>query len=183
MLTPSEAGAYFDEHLTRSAFRLEALDHYEVASDGEDFARHRAGEPEPTWERKDPWLKVLREEKAAGIRRYRVRVLTTPLNDYIRFECEWGYVLNSRAGEEIHVLDLAEHPLPPEVVDHDFWLLDDLHPLRMHYSERGEFIGIEVVPEALDDYRKARDALLAAAEPFERWWARHPEERREKRSR
>lgn len=181
MLTESELEAFFDEHLTTSAFRLEALDHYEVDSDGDDFARFKAGEAEPDWERKNAWLDMLRAEKAAGIREYRVRVLRTPLNDYLRFECEWGYVPNSEAGEEIHVLDLAEREFPAEVVDHDFWLIDDKYPLRMHYGEAGEFLGAELV-DSLGRYQKARDAALAAAEPFERWWARHPEEWRTNRT-
>jgi hypothetical protein len=172
---------FFDDHLTKSAFRLEALDHYEVESDGDDFARFKAGEAEPDWERKNPWLEVLRSEKEAGILEHRVRVLRTPLNDYVRFECEWGYVPNSEAGEEIHVLDLAERALPPEVVDHDFWLIDDKYPLRMHYAENGEFIGAELV-DNLGRYQKARDAALAAAEPFAQWWACHPEEWRANRT-
>lgn len=181
MFTENELERFFDDHLTRSAFRLEALDHYEVDSDGGDFARFKAGEAEPDWDRKNAWLDVLRAGTEAGIREYRVRILRTPLNDYLRYECEWEYVLNSQAGEEIHVLDLAERELPPEVVDHEFWLLDDAYPLRMHYSETGEFIGGELV-DSLDRYRKARDAALAAAEPFEQWWARHPEEWRTNRT-
>lgn len=181
MLTEAEMEKFFDDHLTKSAFRLEALDHYEVASDGDDFARFKAGEAEPDSERKNQWLDVLRAEKEAGILEHRVRVLRTPLGEYLRFECEWGYVLNSEAGEEIHVLDLAERELPPEVVDHDFWLIDDKYPLRMHYSDAGEFVGAELV-DNLERYQKARDAALTAAEPFEQWWARHPEEWRANRT-
>jgi hypothetical protein len=181
VLTVTELLEFFGAHLTQSAFRLEQLDRYDVSSDGGDFARHRSGETEPDWERKTPLLESLRKEKEAGIRRYRVRVLSTPLNDYLRYSCEWGYVLNSQAGEEIHVLDLAERERPEDVVDHDFWLLDDKYPLRMHYSETGEFIGGELV-DSLERYQKARDAALAAAEPFERWWARHPEEWRANRT-
>ena len=180
MLTETELLEFFGTHLTKSAFRLETLDHYDVASDGDDFRRFLAGEPEPDWERKNPWLETLRAEKEAGIREYRVRVLRTPLNDYVRYSCKWGYALNSEAGEEIHVLDLAERELPAEVVDHDFWLLDDKHPLRMHYAENGEFIGAELV-DNLGRYQKARDAALAAAEPFAQWWACHPEEWRANR--
>ncbi|MEE2039072.1 hypothetical protein Q8791_17810 [Nocardiopsis sp. CT-R113] len=181
MFTEAELEGFFDTHLTESAFRLETLDHYDVASDGGDFQRFVAGEPEPDWERKNPWLETLRAAKEAGVREYRVRVLRTPLSDYLRYSCEWGYALNGEAGEEIHVLDLAERKLPAEVVDHDFWLLDDKYPLRMHYSPKGEFIGGELV-DSLELYQKARDAALASAEPFAPWWARHPEEWRANRT-
>ncbi|MFE9245052.1 DUF6879 family protein [Nocardiopsis sp. NPDC006938] len=181
MLTLDELVRFFDERITASAFRLETLPEYSVGSDGNDFDRHKAGAPDPDWERKNPWLEKLRAEKKAGFRRYRVRVLRTPLNDYLRFACEWGYALNSKAGEEINVLDLTERELPAEVVDHDFWLLDDRYPIRMHYSESGEFVGGELM-DNLGHYMKARDAALAAAEPFEQWWARHPEEWRANRT-
>ncbi|WP_042283218.1 DUF6879 family protein [Nocardiopsis alba] len=181
MLTLKELVRFFDEKATASAFRLETLAEYSVGSDGGDFARHKAGEPEPDWDRKNPWLAELRSEKESGFRRHRVRILRTPLNDYLRFECEWGHVLNSEAGEEIHVLVLAERELPAEVVDHDFWLLDDEYPIRMHYTESGEFVGGELM-DNLERYQKAREAALAGAEPFERWWARHPEEWRATRT-
>lgn len=181
MLTVAELLEFFDARLTRSAFRLETLDQYDVGSDGGDFRRFVAGEAEPDWDRKNPWLDTLRKEKERGVHRYRVRVLRTPLNDYLRYSCEWGYVLNSEAGEEIHVLDLAECELPVEVVDHDFWLIDDKYPLRMHYGEGGEFLGAELV-DSLERYQKARDAALAAAEPFDQWWARHPQEWRSNRT-
>ncbi|MDQ2707704.1 MAG: hypothetical protein M3Z25_08750 [Actinomycetota bacterium] len=39
---------------------------YIVNSDGEDFRRWQAGAPEPTWERKQPWLDSLRAEASRG---------------------------------------------------------------------------------------------------------------------
>ncbi len=47
----------------------------------------------------------------------------------------------------------------------------------MCYSDRGEFIGAEPSPDGdLVGYRRARDAAIAASEPFPTWWARHREE-------
>ncbi|MGH3950164.1 MAG: DUF6879 family protein, partial [Pseudonocardiaceae bacterium] len=96
----------------RSLFRLETLECYEVASDGSDYRRYLDGEAEPDWARKQPWLDFLRAESASGRRRHRVRVIHDPPTDYERYACEWGYALNSAAGEEVRVLDLAETPLP-----------------------------------------------------------------------
>lgn len=175
MLSASELGDYIDSRVTRSAFRLELLDRYEVASDGSDFARYLAGEQAPTPERKQPWLDHLAADYAAGIRNYRVHVLSTPLNDYLRYECEWGYIPNGQAGEEIYILDLAERDKPDGLVDDDFWLVDDEHAIRMYYAEDGQFLGAEPVHN-LETYQRARDAAMATAEPFANWWARHPEE-------
>jgi hypothetical protein len=51
-------------------------------------------------------------------------VLRTPLGPYLRYECEWGYAYNVQVGKDIRILDLAETPEPPGLVDHDFWLVD-----------------------------------------------------------
>lgn len=70
---------------------------YEVASDGEDYRRYVRGEPGPDLARKGPWLERLRREAAAGIRNQRVHIMRSPLTDYLRYECEWGYVPNAAA--------------------------------------------------------------------------------------
>jgi len=87
-----------------------------------------------------------------------VRLLHEQVTDYERFECEWAYALNSRAGEDIRVLRLGEHQLPTELIDHDYWLLDDVHPVRMHYGDTGEFYRASHVPDLLEEYRAARNA-------------------------
>lgn len=180
MLTAQELGEYIDTRLAQSAFRLERLDRYDVAADGDDFERFMRGEVAPRPERKQPWLERLRREAEAGILNQRVHVLRTPLTDYLRYECEWGYVPNAHAGEDIRILDLAEHDLPPGVVDHDFWLVDNTHAIRMHYDDSGQFIGAEPVDDP-SLYQHSRAVLVADAEPFSAWWGRHCEEWREYR--
>ncbi len=183
MFDETELGRYIDEHLTRWAFRLELLDRYDVASDGEDFERFIRGEQEPTPERKQPWLDQLRREHEAGIHNHRVHVLCTPLTDYLRYECEWGYAFNAAAGEDIKIIDLAERAAPDGLVDHDFWLIDDAHAIRMYYTDDGQFRGAELLgDDALPRYRTAREAAIAASEPFASWWMRHPEEHRSLRA-
>jgi hypothetical protein len=178
VLNSVELGNFIDSRLTRAAFRLELLDHYDVGSDGDDYRRFLAGETAPTPERKTPWLRRLRQDAARGILNHRVHVLRRPLTNYLRYEAEWGYAYNAAAGEDIGILDTTDQPVPDGLVDHDFWLIDDQHAIRMQYSELGEFIGAEPAPELLDAYRHTRDAATAAAEPFAVWWATHPEQHR-----
>jgi hypothetical protein len=161
-----------------TVFRLETLDAYTSASDGGDVARYLAGERDPDPGRKDAWLARLRAEHAQGRLRQRVHVLRSPIGGYLRYECEWGYEPNSRAGEDIRILDLAERPLPSALdgIGHDFWLVDDAEAIRMDYDAGGRLAAAEVLPAGeLPRYRAARDAALAAAEPFPAWWRRHPE--------
>ncbi|MPZ86600.1 MAG: hypothetical protein GEU81_00740 [Nitriliruptorales bacterium] len=176
MLDAAELGVYIDRRLTSSAFRLEQLDWYDVESDGGDFERFMAGEEAPNPERKQPWLDRLRREAAAGILNHRVHVLTRPLSDYLRYECEWGHLPNSIAGEDIRVLDLTNRERPAGLVDHDFWLIDDEHAIRMFYDSIGRFLGAEPAPQMLHAHRQSRDIAIAAAEPFGVWWQCHPEE-------
>jgi hypothetical protein len=177
MLDVPQLTAFITERFTRHAFRLETLDAYDVGSDGEDVARYLRGERSPDPARKEPWLAQLRAERAQGKLRQRVHVLRSPLSGYLRYECEWGYLPNEAAGEDIRILDLTERTRPPGLdIDHDFWLLDDQHVVRMHYDQDGRFTGAEVLePAALPRYLTARDAVLAAAEPFSSYWRRHPE--------
>jgi len=177
MLDAPQLGEFIRSRFTRLAFRLETLDAYDVGSDGGDVARYLRGEPEPDPERKGAWLARLRDERAAGKFRQRVHVLRSPLCDYLRYECEWGYVPNVAAGEDVRILDLAERPQPVGLdIDHDFWLLDDQVVVRMHYDPAGRFTGAEILTETeLPPYRTARDAALSAAEPFTSYWQRHTE--------
>ncbi len=121
-------------------------------------------------------MEQLTRERADGKRRHRVHVLRSPLTDYLRYECEWGYAYTSQAGEEIYILDLAEIPRPGGLINEDFWLLDGEHVLVMRYDSEGRLLG-GVPLDAADTprYRRCRDAALAQAQPFGRYWAEHPQ--------
>lgn len=187
MLTDDQLGEVFTSRYTHTAFRLERQPAYEVPSDHldedpgkvSDYDRWLAGAGEPLWERKRPFLEVLRAERAALKYRYRVRILGGPagLHPYEQYECAFGYVPNYQAGEDVFILDRVARPVPPVVVNHDFWLLDDEVVIRMHYSGSGEYEAAELIDDAhtVVRYMVARDAAMAAAEPFTGWWARHPE--------
>jgi hypothetical protein len=171
---------FADAHTTRSAFRLECLDRYEVDSDQDNVRRYLAGESGPSWAEGDDWMEYLAAEKESGIRRYRVHVMTSPLGPYLRYECEWGYAYTTAAGEEVYILDLAEKPRPPGLPSEDFWLYDNRHVVVMDYDHQGRFSGARVLPESdTPRYRHYRDLAMGAAVPFQDWWARHPENLRE----
>lgn len=175
LLDSAELGGYLGGFRTR-LFRMETLPAYAVDSDGDDYRRWLAGEPEPTWARKNRWLDVLRQERAGGKVSSRVRILSEQLTDYERYACKWGYALNSRAGEDIRVLHRGEHHIPVGVIEHDYWVMDDDQVVAMHYDEHGRFEGADILDrDALDVHLRDRDTAWDAAEPFLDWWARHPE--------
>jgi hypothetical protein len=159
------------------------LQQYEVASDGSDFARYLAGEPGPTPERKQPWLERLRSERERGLQRSRVRLVTHPVTDYTRYECEWGYTPNVEAGEEVLILDAGEAAVSDVDVERlnqcgDFWLIDDAHVVAMHYGPDGQFLGAERTGDVAP-YREIAQLAKKQAEPFRFWWARHEEYHRD----
>jgi uncharacterized protein DUF6879 len=162
----------FDQRL----FRMETLARYSVDSDGDDYRRWLAGEPEPSWDRLGRWLNVLREERAAGKISRRVRLFSERLSDYERYACEFGYQHTARAGEEIRVLRRGEHTVPTSMIERDFWIVDDERVIAMHYDHLGAFDGAEVCDDTqLRAHLRARDEAWNAGEPFSDWWTRHPE--------
>lgn len=176
MLDERELDQFFAEHFQRTAFRLEWRDSYDVAAERGQLARYLAGEPGPDPDRTSPWLDELRADTAAGKRWQWVHVVRGPLSPYLRMAFEWGYSANVRAGADVRVLDLAEHPRPDGLVDEEFWLLDDDAVLIMRYDDQGRYLGAEPAdPGELARYRRARDAAWQAAVPLSLYWRAHPQ--------
>lgn len=97
MLDQSELGAYL-RHATRSLFRLETLPVYDVPNDRGDYLGTSPGSSPRTWSGRVAGWTSLREQRAQGLDRRRVRVLRTPLSDYDRYACEWGTSTTCRPG-------------------------------------------------------------------------------------
>lgn len=172
--------AFIEDRFTRSAFRLEVLDTYTVDSDRDNFERYLTGGTVPYWAEGDEWMDKLAHDRAAGKRNYRVHVVHSPLNEYLRYECEWGYIYTSRAGEDIYILDTAETPRPAGLIDEDFYLVDDEHVLVMRYDSEGHVLGGEPRPPSeTPRYRHCRDVAMAHAVSFSTYWAGHPQYWRE----
>ncbi len=183
--------AGFTEHPNpagRSLFRLETLDAYGVASDGSDYQRYLDGEPGPDPQRMGRWLDRVRTEKARGLDRSRVHMLSTPLAPYLRFECDWAYAYNTEAGERVAIIDRTETELSEthraDLDVGDFWLLEapgeTPEAVVMHYDPDGGFIGADRADDPWP-YVAAADTARILARPFTSWWAGHPAEHRENR--
>jgi hypothetical protein len=161
-----EFGALFTT-FQRSAFRLETLPVYSVTEDdeAEAFRRFCAGQPQPPQDR--DWPRLVSSAVAAGKRMERVRLVSQPLSDYLRFELSWGYPDNIAAGEDIRILPVVGD-LPAGIMDHDYWLFDDTIVVRMEDDDEGRFIG----PTAMGDpepYRRCRALAMAGAMPFDKY--------------
>lgn len=175
-----EAGmdAYTDR-FDHDALRVETRSSYDVASDGGEVARYLAGEPAPDPSVVGPWHGWIRAQVARGTTVRRLRVLHAPPGDYLRYECEWGYVGNTAAGEDIRILDLTERPRPDGFLEDELWMLDQERVALMRYDDAGRFSHADTAEgDAATPWRESCAAAWRAAEPFTAWWAAHPQYRR-----
>jgi hypothetical protein len=157
------------ESFRSSAFRLECLPSYAVIEDDESEAFHLwlAGELPPKKERE--WPKLCASAVAARKSMQRVRLVSEPLSDYLRFEMDWGYPANVAAGEDIRILDHE----PAGLLKVDFWLFDDATAVALEYDDDGRFLRA-VTAETVEPYRQAKELALASSEPLSRYLERNP---------
>lgn len=109
------------------------------------------------------WCDLVRSVRACGVQMRRVRIVSEPLSDYVRYELECTR-LNVAAGEEVRWLPRvqASDLLLP---GNDFWLFDSTVRF-VHFAGSGEL--------ADDPYTftEAPEIVAQVADAFERVWAR-----------
>lgn len=154
--TPAEfvAGA------KRSAQRLEMRDGY-MTSDPwyQAWLDGRAAEYEAETPR--PWLDTIREAVGRGVMVQRLRIISEPPSEYIRFE-HATTAGNVAAGERVRWLPrrrAARLALPGT----DCWIRDGAEVLLSHYSGDGEVAGRELVNDP-DVVGICRDGFMFAWE-------------------
>lgn len=175
MLLEGEDWQEFFHSFQREAFRLETLPGYTVPEEEDELRQFLAGVTRPAEElHTDTYLIKVREHVDAGRRMRRVHTLTSPLNDHLKFQFEWGYAFSVAAGEEVHILDFATTP-DPGLPKQDFWLFDDEHVVLMHYAADGTQTGRELL-ENMDPapYVRYKDLALKHATPFTEYYKATP---------
>jgi hypothetical protein len=127
------------------AVHLEMRDIYATEVEKDRFTMWRAGEPlspeaEATWWR--PWLELMHELKAAGKTLRRLRIISEPVTEYIRFEWLDAAQL-VQAGEDVRWLPRrqASTLLLP---GNDFWMYDRETVAFTHFSGDGHVLDREV---------------------------------------
>lgn len=168
---------WIKDRQTTDLVRIETLNRYEVASDDDDFVRYVRGESAPQSPAREPWYQRLRDEAAQGRQRRRVWVGRTPLGPYPRYEMEWCFTANVRAGEDIRVLDVTASPAgEPLLRAGDFFVADGTHVARHLYDHQGRVNGsVAVGADFADAYVALAEMAWRMATPFAEWWAAHPE--------
>lgn len=132
----------------RSAVHLEMRDCYGTSEETGDFARWRrtgVADSDPDSEFWSEWTDLVRTTVARGVVLQRLRIVSEPVSEYIRYE-HAGTAVNMAIGEDVRWLprrrasDLA---LP----GNDFWLIDDRIVQWNHFNGAGESTGYENTDE------------------------------------
>jgi len=167
----------FDELLAgarRSAIHLELRDGYAVPDEADDYRRWReTGERDvdpasPYWA---PWVGMVQAAVDRGVTMRRVRVVSEPVSDYIRYE-HAGTDVNVLAGEDVRWLprDQAVGLLLPVV---DGWIFDGEQLLLNHFDGEGRWAArpmeLRTEPALVRAYADAVETLWTRAVPHDQY--------------
>lgn len=167
LLSPAEFGALWDT-FQHTAFKFEVRDRYNVPSEQESLRRFLAGQPDPARATR-PWLAKMKAATGEGKRIERVRVVSEPNSDYVRWLLA-GTPLNTAVGEDIRYLPrprAAGLGLP----GHDFALFDSARLVLLNFDSDDRPLRHELVtdPGAVLQHCQWRDAAWHHAVPLEQY--------------
>lgn len=129
-----------------SAKRLELLQEYHVGEEWENFEKYRKGFPVPLFDEQKQWNEQIREWKNQGKTVERIRLIDSPVSDYVKFEIEIGYLPSALCGQNVKFVSRKKfNQNNPDKIKKDFWIFDDSIVFEMNYDEKGSFLGGQVV--------------------------------------
>jgi hypothetical protein len=143
----------------RRALHIEMRDTYEITKEIE--ARF-AGAPAPGPEAFAEWHDLLSPLVTAGGDLRRLRIVSEPITDYVRFEHEDTPAANLAAGEIVRWIP-RDRASDLRLPGNDFWLVDDTLLFNLASGD-GDWLGIQ----RNDD----PDVLAFCLESFEAAWLR-----------
>lgn len=152
-----------------TAYRLEALQRYDVSYEQNEFSRFLAGEARGEFPGVSEWIETtISKAVSAGKRMHRVHVVEEPLSDYVRFECAWAYEHTVPAGEDVRIISVPEGQWPAELPHYDYWLFDSSQLVSMFYEPDGAFLSAEIVddPGQIVQANYWRDLAVALSVPY-----------------
>ncbi|MFE9243488.1 DUF6879 family protein [Nocardiopsis sp. NPDC006938] len=160
----AEGWARIFQECRESAYHLEMRDHYAVAEEQADVERWRVGDwgPEQDARSKAGWLELMRATAARNVSLRRVRIVSEPVSEYIRFEHE-GTPQNLGAGEDIRWLP-RQRASSLALPGNDCWIFDGAKVLFNHFTGDGGWVGNEISTEP--------DVVKLCAQAFASAWNR-----------
>jgi len=89
---------------------------------------------------------MVREAALNGRLFSRVKVVSLPFTDYIRFGM-WVAGYTRQAGDDIRYLTRGQAEAA-ELPEHDFWLFDSSKLVMMHFDDEDRFTRAEIIEDA-----------------------------------
>ena len=175
-IIPEEQRDSFFSSYRREALHLEMRDVYATDIEHSRFHTWLRGEPldpdaEAEWWR--PWFELMAANRAEGKTLRRLRIVSEPVTDYIRFEWLDAFKL-VEAGEEVRWLPRrrASTLLLP---GNDYWLFDNETVNYTHFDGDGHVLAQEITTNAgiVQMCKTAFEAAWSLATPhheFEPAW-------------
>lgn len=151
----------------RSAVHLEMRDTYAAPGDDPVFDNWHAGGPETEETRRiwDGWEETVRSMVSRGVNMRRLRLVSEPLSDYVRYEYDVSH-RNISFGEDIRWLPRTE-AVDLQFPGADYWMFDQ----RLVLFNFNSGNGTELPDETgifMTDPRKVREVVAS----FEMAWGR-----------
>lgn len=143
--------------IARRSWRWECQGHY--ASDEQELNDWLTGRTHEDDGSDRAWYDYIRGLRQRGIPFERVRMLTEPLTDYLRWMLTNTH-LNVEAGEDIRWLSQTkarDFGMP----NYDFYLFDDNRVLILNFDEQKVLTGEELIddPDTVERHRRWRDLV------------------------
>lgn len=155
----------------RSSWRWECQGWYAV--DMPDVDRWLRREPAIETDEDRSWIDYISSLHAAAIPFRRVRMITEPITDYLR----WMLTTSDRnvaAGEDIRWIDQRQVvDLGPP--DYDFYIFDDDRVVILRFDPAKELVGVELddSPDIVEQHQQWRDHVWPLATPHADYLARN----------
>lgn len=126
----------------RSAKRLEILQEYHMDGDEWDtFQKYRNGYPTPIFNELDEWNNQIKEWSKQGKTVERIRVIDSPLTDYLKYQIDLGYLPSALCGQSVRFVSKKVFDAVNKYnIKNDIWIFDDKHAFEMIYDKNGVFI-------------------------------------------
>ncbi|MCU0653716.1 MAG: hypothetical protein MUD10_05665 [Candidatus Pacebacteria bacterium] len=157
-------------------FRLEGRPEYKIPKEEGNAAKGSFVDPNMMGSAKDrqKWAAALTSAKKRGVKVRRVRVVPSPVPDYIRREIEIWRGNPANNGEELFFIETADYN---EIIAgcgfnlKDFWLFDNDKLLILNYSPAGLFTGDIPIADGgmVKRYCELKQKLLKKAVPLEKF--------------
>jgi hypothetical protein len=163
LINPNEEFGALFPGIKRSSWRWECQGDYKV--DHPKVQRWREGKTEDPEDTRGWWIEFQRGLKEAGIPFERVRMLTEPLTEYLRWMLDitdW----NIDAGEDIRWLPESK-ARELDMPRYDFYLFDDNRVVLMHFDDEKLLSGAEIVDDAdvVAQHQEYRQRVWSLATP------------------